>query len=73
MRVSTNERNPNDLLLIIKLIVIRLKMQTSRAALPRVGIKDRQTSNHYGLDGLGLTCATLTIDNKMQRRELELN
>jgi len=30
-------------------------------------------SSHYGLNSLGYTCATLMIDNKKQRRELEQN
>lgn len=30
-----------------------------------------RTSNHYGLYRLGYTCATMVINNKKQRRELE--
>lgn len=36
-----------------------------------MGIKVRSMSNHYGLNRLGYTCATLMIDNEKQRRELE--
>jgi len=46
-------------------------MLTSQTALLLLGIKDRSTSNHYGLNKLGYTCATLMIDNKKQWREPE--
>jgi len=46
-------------------------MLFNQPALLLFGIKDRSTSNHYGLNRLGYTCATLMIDNKKQWRELE--
>jgi len=42
--------------------------------MPRKNLESSwRTSNHYGLYRLGYTCATMVINNKKQRRELEQN